>query len=79
MTDINTDSFYYNQKVKIEIEIEPYKLFLATALLAEILNKGETLRNSLSETGTNQLHEVAELLKNSCALAQANLHKKRGN
>lgn len=79
MEPINTDSLYYKQKVKFEIEIEPYKLFLATALLSEIINKGSTLQNSLSEVGRGQLKEVSQILLDKCGEAQEKLRKERGN
>ena len=79
MEDINTDSFYYSQKVKIEIEIEPFKLFLATTVLMEFLNDGDFIKKSITETGRSQLHEIAELLIDKCGDAQQKLRQERGN
>lgn len=79
MSDINKDSFYYAQKVKIEIEVEPYKLFLATTVLIEFLNNGDFIKNSITETGRSQLHEIAQLLTDKCGEAQSKLRQERGN
>ena len=79
MEDINTDSFYYQQKVKIEIEIEPFKLFLATTVLIEFLNGGDFIKKGITETGRTQLHEITQLLTDKCGEAQNRLRQERGN
>jgi hypothetical protein len=77
--NINTDEFYYKQKVKIEIEIEPYKLFLVTSLLVGIINKDDFIEKSLTETGLIDLKNIAQLLMDKCGEAQELLRKQRGN
>jgi hypothetical protein len=77
--NINTDEFYYKQKVKIEIEIEPYKLFLVTSLLIGIVNKDDFIEKSLTTTGLDHLQETAQLLMDKCSEAQQLLRKQRGN
>jgi hypothetical protein len=79
MDELDIDQEYLKQKVKIEIEIEPYKLFLLVTLLGEHLNDGSAIKDSLSESGRAMAVECTQLLTDKCGEAQAILRKKRDN
>jgi len=77
--NINTDEFYLKQKVKIEIEIEPFKLLLAVCALSDYMKDEKTFRGFISEKGMSDLFEFTQLLTDKCGEAQELLRKQRGN
>ena len=77
--NINTDEFYRNQKVKIELEIEPYKLFLVVCALSDYVKDKEDFKKLITDKGREDLFEIAQLLTDKCGEAQEFLRKQRGN
>lgn len=77
--NINTDEHYRNQKVKIELEIEPYKLLLAVCALSDYVKDQDNFKKLITEKGREDLFNLAQLLTDKCGEAQELLRKHRGN
>lgn len=77
--NINTDEHYRNQKVKIELEIEPYKLLLAVCALSDYVKDQDNFKKLITEKGREDLFNFAQLLTDKCGEAQELLRKQRGN